>query len=159
VDECRFDSWTRLVGAKTDRRGAVKGLAGGGAALLALARVELGIAQEADVGIERNCRDNSSRCRRDNQCCSFRCNRRRKKRRGRCRCAREDNRCQGDSACCAGVCRSGRCRCGRTSDFCDNDGDCCSRQCHGDRCRCGRRGDRCDRDEGCCERCRNNRCT
>ena len=63
MDDCRFDNWTRMVAGKSDRRTAVEGLAGGAAALLTLARAELGIAQESDVALEAECRVNGAKCR------------------------------------------------------------------------------------------------
>ena len=78
MDECRFDNWTRMLGAIQDRRTALKDLAAAGAALLSLAKLELGLAQEGEVSIE-GCRLSGDRCDRNKQCCSGKCNRKRRK--------------------------------------------------------------------------------
>ena len=149
MDDCRFDNWTRLV----DRRTAAKGVAGGAAAaLLTLTRTQLGIAQGDDVDIQADCRVNDAKCRRDNECCSNKCQvkGRKRKKRGKCVCAGQSAKCQRDRGCCSGVCRSGKCDCGDKGDFCSNDSDCCSRRCDDGKCRCGKRNDRCDNNRGCC---------
>ena len=78
MDECRFDNWTRMLGALQDRRVAVKEMAAAGAALVGLARLDLGLAQEDEVFIE-GCRGEKEKCRRNNQCCSGTCKRKRRK--------------------------------------------------------------------------------
>jgi hypothetical protein len=138
VDDCRFDNWTRMVAGKSDRRTAVMGLAGGAAALLTLVRAELGIAQESGVDLEAECQVNGSKCRKDGNCCSLKCQKkgRRGRRRGKCVCAGQGANCKADRGCCSGLCRSGNCDCGDKGDLCNNDADCCSR--------------RCDNNRGCC---------
>ena len=164
MDDCRFDNWTRMVAGKRDRRTTVMGIAGGAAALLTLARAELGIAQESDVDLEAECRDNGERCRRDSNCCSVNCKVRRRRggrgrtrrsRRGRCQCAQQGDRCKRDIGCCSGICRTGNCDCGLQGEFCSSDNDCCSNNCSGQKCQCVKRGDRCTGDRECCG---NNRC-
>jgi hypothetical protein len=155
MDDCRFDNWTRMVAGTSDRRTAVAGLAGGAAALLSLARAELGIAQEGDIALEADCRVNGARCRRDGNCCSLKCQvrgrrNRRRRRRGKCVCAGQGANCQRDRGCCSGICRSGNCDCGNKGDFCSNDADCCSRRCESGACRCAQRNDRCDNNRACC---------
>ena len=150
MNDCRFDNWTRAFVSKIDRRSATMQFAGAAAAVVALAQAELGFAQDSAVDLERNCTVNGNRCRRDNQCCSFRCRKRRRQSRGKCQCAGAGARCQRDNGCCSGVCRSGKCDCGDRGDFCNNDSDCCSRRCESGSCRCGRRGDRCNNNRGCC---------
>ena len=78
MDECRFDNWTRLLGGLQDRRAALRELVGAGAALVALARADLGFAAEDDVLIE-GCRLSGEGCSRNKQCCSNKCNRHRRK--------------------------------------------------------------------------------
>ena len=78
MDECRFDNWTRLLGGLQDRRAALRELAGAGAALVALARADLGFAAEDDVLIE-GCRLSGEGCSKNKQCCSDKCNRHRRK--------------------------------------------------------------------------------
>jgi hypothetical protein len=156
MDDCRFDNWTRLIGGETDRRSAVKGFAGGVAALLTMARAELGLAQDADLVVEaKNCKATNGKCQKDNDCCSLNCKLKKKKKKnkkekGTCKCSGQGNRCKRDSGCCNGVCRSGTCDCGEEDDFCSDDGDCCSRKCENGSCRCGRQGDRCNDNRACC---------
>ena len=153
MDDCRFDNWTRMVAGKSNRRTAVMGLAGSAAALVTLARAELGIAQESDVDLEAECRVNGAICRNDGNCCSIKCEKlggRRKRRKGKCVCAGQGANCKADRGCCSGVCRSGNCDCGDKGDLCSNDADCCSRRCESGACRCGKRNDRCDNNRGCC---------
>jgi hypothetical protein len=147
MDDCRFDNWTRMLGAIEDRRAALKKVAGVTAALAALARVELGFAQEGDDVLVEACRLSGDTCTRNKQCCSNRCSGRRRRdrrrddrdgRRGRrrrregtCRCLTNGKICNRDAACCRGRCDpfDGRCRCVPTSDRCDFDQDCCSGSC------------------------------
>ena len=109
MDDCRFDNWARIV----DRRTAVGGFAGGLAALLALGKAQLGIAQEDDVEIDANCRVNGRQCRRNRQCCSNKC-----RKRG-----------QNNADCCSRRCRSGKCRCVPRNDRCNDNRACCSGNC------------------------------
>ena len=46
MDDCRFDNWTRMLGALQDRRAALKEMVAAGVALVALARADLGLAQD-----------------------------------------------------------------------------------------------------------------
>ena len=152
MDECRFDNLTRVFSAIRDRRAAVKELAGAGAAVLALARADLGFAQEDDVLVE-GCQRNGARCSRDNQCCSNKCHRKRRKKRnrdhdgdnrkqrredGECRCLKAGRSCRKDAACCKGRCdpNDRRCRCVPNEDICNKDDDCCDRRkCENDLCK------------------------
>jgi hypothetical protein len=132
-----------MLGALQDRRVAVKELAATGAALVALARADLGLAQEDDV-IAEGCRGGGVSCRRNNQCCSGKCKRKRRKKRNRndndnrkrrkkddgvCRCLGNGKSCNKDAACCKGRCDpdSKRCRCIPRNDICNRDDDCCGK--------------------------------
>jgi hypothetical protein len=148
MDECRFDNWTRMLGAIKDRRTALREFAAAGLALTALARADLGFAQEGDVLVE-GCRLSGERCDRGKQCCSGDCSSRRKKkktggrnsggggRRGRrrpqgeCRCLGNGKNCRKDAACCKGRCDPGelRCRCVPSNERCIKDDDCCRGNC------------------------------
>lgn len=159
MDECRFDNLTRVFSAIRDRRMAIKEMAGAGAAVLALARADLGFAQEDDVLIE-GCRLTGERCGRNNQCCSDKCNRRRRRRRkndrdgggdnrnrrrrrrrrdnGKCGCLGNGKKCNKDAACCKGRCEPGerRCRCVPANDICNRSDDCCgNRECRNGFCK------------------------
>jgi hypothetical protein len=174
MDECRFDNWTRMLGALQDRRVALKEMVAAAVALTALARADLGFAQEEDALIE-GCRLTGDPCSRDRQCCSNDCKgrRRRSRRRdkrdgdrrrrrdrdrndGTCGCRGNGKSCTRDAACCGGRCDpfDNVCRCVGANGICNVDGDCCgSRICETDAngnkfCKGGRRGrrDRRDRD-------------
>jgi hypothetical protein len=144
MDECRFDNWTRMLGAIQDRRTALKDVVAAGAALVSLARLDLGLAQEDEVTIE-GCRLTGNRCDRNKQCCSNKCNRKRRKRRkhkdgdhkrrrrrstGTCGCLGNGKKCRKDAACCKGRCdvNDRRCRCVPANDLCNKDSDCCGRR-------------------------------
>jgi hypothetical protein len=150
MDECRFDNWTKMFGGILDRRTALKQVAGAGVALMALARVELGLAQDEEVGIE-GCRLSGESCDRHKQCCSNKCkgrkrrrrrrnedDRRRRRRRedrsGTCRCLGNGANCNKDAACCRGRCdpNERRCRCVPPNDICTKDDDCCRGSCQAD---------------------------
>lgn len=150
MDDCRFDNWTRMVSEQTDRRTAVKGLAGGAAALLTLARAQLGLAQEADVTIEANCKGSDAKCNKDKECCSKKCKKHKKGRKGKCVCAGSGAGCKRDQGCCSGKCKDGKCRCGDKGDICKNNGDCCSKICSSGKCGCIKQGDRCNTNDQCC---------
>lgn len=145
MDECRFDNWTRMLGALQDRRAAVKEMAAAGAALVGLAKLDLGLAQEDEVSIE-GCRLPGERCSRKKQCCSNKCNKKRRKRKrndrdgnnrrrnrkgdGKCGCLGNGKKCNKDAACCKGRCDANdrRCRCVPANDICNRDDDCCGRR-------------------------------
>lgn len=151
MDDCRFDNLTRMFAAVRDRRTAVGQLVGAGAALISLARADLGFAAEDDVLIE-GCRLTGERCDRNKQCCSNDCNRKRRKRKknkdggrddgnnrnrrrdrkgsGECRCKGNGKSCSKDAACCKGRCDQSerRCRCVPANDICNKDDDCCDRR-------------------------------
>jgi hypothetical protein len=136
MDRCRFDNLTRLLGATRDRRSAVKSLAGAGAAMLALARADLGLAQDDDVLVE-GCRVPGEECKHNRQCCSNRCHRRRRRKKGgdnrkrrrdgECKCLKQGRRCSKDAACCKGRCHptERRCRCVPRAELCGKNEDCC----------------------------------
>lgn len=153
MDDCRFDNWTRTIGGTADRRSAVKGMAAGAAALLTLAKAQLGLAQDADVTLDATCKGNKAKCRKDQECCSKKC------KKGKCKCAGEGAACKRDNGCCSGTCRNsdgrGKCECGNKGDFCNNDSDCCSNFCRDGKCKCVRGGDRCNDNKECCS----NRCS
>ena len=146
MDDCRFDNWTRSIAGESTRRSAIKQLAGGGAALLTLARAELGLAQDGTVDLEANCRGNGAKCNKKKDCCSKKC------KNGKCRCAGAKAPCKRDKGCCSGVCRSGKCECGDKGDLCNNNSDCCSKVCRDGKCRCIRGGDRCNDNKECCSK-------
>jgi hypothetical protein len=150
MDNCRFDNWTRKIAAQSDRRTAVKGFAGGIAALATLARVELGLAQEGDVGVEVKCRVNGDGCQQPSQCCSLRCKKRRRRDKGHCKAALPGQPCQADVGCREGVCRGGVCTCGTKDDFCTSSDDCCSNNCVSGKCQCIGENNRCNASSECC---------
>lgn len=151
MDDCRFDNWTRMISGQTNRRAVVSGLAGGAAALLTLVRAELGIAQDADVAIEANCKGNDAKCSKDKECCSKKCRKKgRRGRNGKCECAGAGQGCKRDQGCCSGKCNGTQCVCGDKGDFCRKDGDCCSNVCASGRCNCIKQGNRCNRGVECC---------
>jgi hypothetical protein len=161
MDNCRFDNWTRIIAAQTDRRTAVKGFAGGIAALATLARVELGFAQDGDVGVEVKCNVNGQQCKNASQCCSLRCKKRRRRdSRGNCKAALAGQPCKADIGCEKGVCRNGACVCGTTNDFCTTNDDCCSNNCLSGKCKCIGENDRCGSGGNCCgsTTCKNGFC-
>ena len=108
MDVCRFDAWTRRASDITDRRTTVKALASGVAAFLTLARAELGLAQDDVNGDDRTCKVNSAKCKKDKECCSYKCKVKGRKRKatGKCQCAGQGTRCQRDNGCCSGICRN-----------------------------------------------------
>lgn len=151
MDDCRFDNWTRMVSGQANRRTAVKGFAGGLAALATLARAELGIAQSADVTLEgNNCKANDDQCRGDNECCSKKCKKKRKARKGKCVCAGAGAGCLRDQGCCSGKCNGTQCVCSNKDDICRNDSDCCSKICLNQKCGCVKQGNRCNAGNECC---------
>ena len=145
MDSCRFDNWTRMFGALRSRRAAFGEIAAAGGALLALARLDLGLAAEGNVGVE-DCRLTDEECTRKTQCCSGICSgfkkqernrknngkRNRKNRRdrrvGTCRCARGGQSCTRSSGCCRGWCdpNSNICSCVPLGGLCNENEDCCS---------------------------------
>ncbi len=170
MDDCRFDNWTRMLGALQDRRAALKETVAAGVALVALARADLGLAQD-DVLIE-GCRLSGDPCSKKKQCCSNICKGRRRRRRrnderdgdgrrrrrdrdtGTCGCRGSGKSCTKDAACCAGHCdpNDGVCRCAGANQTCNEDTDCCGRRiCETDDqgnkfCKGGRRRQDRDRD-------------
>ncbi|MCC7022927.1 MAG: hypothetical protein IT338_08875 [Thermomicrobiales bacterium] len=138
MDDCRFDNLTRMLGGLQDRRSALRTLTGAGAALISLARADLGLAADDDVLIE-GCRLTGERCKRNNNCCSGVCKGRKKhdkngkkKREGECKCLGNGKKCKKDAACCKGFCdpKDNRCRCVGSNQTCNKDSDCCgNRKC------------------------------
>ena len=155
MDNCRFDNLTREIAAHTDRRTAVKRLAGGLAALAALARADLGLAQ--DVGIESSCTLNGDKCKKDKQCCSLKCKKK------KCKCTDIGEKCKADAGCCKGFCGSdNKCRCipNNSGKACKGDNDCCSKTCVNTVCKCVKRAESCRSDNQCCPglKCKGNIC-
>ncbi len=154
MDNCRFDNLTRMVAVQADRRTAVKAFAGGIAALATLARVELGLAQGGDVGIESHCELNGARCRRDGQCCSLKCKKRSGSNRGRCKCASRGAGCKAAAGCCTGYCASGTCSCipNNNNAPCGTNSDCCSSNCEEttSTCKCVPHLEPCRTSSQCC---------
>ncbi len=156
MDDCRFDNWTRMLGKLQDRRAALKEMAGAGAALVALARADLGLAQElgaeGDVGALA-CGFTNETCSRASQCCSGKCSNSTKrnctKKKGKKKKCRNDNvdgvcgcrdsgeSCSVAASCCRGICSSsGTCRCSVDGDRCNTSDDCCNRNpCNGGFCK------------------------
>ena len=168
MDDCRFDNWTRMLGALQDRRAVLKEMAPAALALVALARADLGFAQE-DALIE-GCRLTGDPCSKDTNCCSNICKGRNRRRRdgrrdsdgrrrrrdrdtGTCGCRDNGRSCTKDAACCGGRCDPNDrvCRCVGANGICNEDTDCCGRRiCETDTngnkfCKGGRRSRR-DRD-------------
>lgn len=146
MDECRFDNWTRLFSGERDRRSVIKDITVAGAALVALAKSELGLAADDQVLVE-GCRLSGEKCDKGNQCCSGDCKGAKKKKKkkngkgnkgrkqGECRCRGEGDSCNKDSACCRGFCNQndGRCRCIPDNTTCNRDQDCCKGSCQSDK--------------------------
>lgn len=150
MDDCRFDNLTRMLGRLRDRRTAIKDVAATSAALVSLARADLGLAAEDDVLVE-GCRVTGERCKRNNNCCSDKCHRKKRKNKkkknrndggggnnnrrrrdrkgdGTCQCLKHGKNCNKDAACCKGRCdpNDRQCRCIPANDICNHDDDCCS---------------------------------
>ena len=99
MDANRFDALVRVL-AMTTRRSALRLLAG-----VTLASVGWDGARATHTG----CRHHGARCKRDEQCCSGECSRKR-----RCKCPPETTKCgqiaccrNADETCCDGACASG----------------------------------------------------
>jgi hypothetical protein len=94
MDGTRIDALARTVG----RRGAVAtllALLGGG--LVSLLDADSAVLAGGGIcGKKRK----GARCRRNTQCCSGRCKRKKNKKRGRCRCSRIGAACSAASDCC-----------------------------------------------------------
>jgi hypothetical protein len=105
MDDKHFDGLARIVASGSSRRTALR-LLGGSALATGLARLGLGTAVAAPVGItddrDANCRGSCDQCSGDGQCCSERCEG------GQCQC-KQRGRCSHDRACCSGRCSRGRC--------------------------------------------------
>jgi hypothetical protein len=126
-----------MLGGIQGRRSALRQLAGAGAALVSLARADLGLAAGDDV-LAEGCRLTGERCKRNNNCCSGSCKRHRKKhgkndkgknkREGKCKCLGNNKKCKKDAACCKGYCdqKENRCKCTPANQTCNKDSDCCS---------------------------------
>lgn len=134
MDDCRFDNWTRMLGGLRDRRTAFKEVAGAGIALISLARADLGLAEEDDV-LTEGCRLTGERCKRNNNCCSNKC--KKGKKRGKnnkgekeCRCLKNGRKCKKDAACCKGHCdrNTRKCTCTPANDTCSSHSQCCGKR-------------------------------
>jgi hypothetical protein len=100
MDDARFDALTRAL-AGTTRRGVTR--------LLAAATLGV-LSREAAGAKHTGCRHHGKPCKRDKQCCSGRCSRRRH----RCTCPGETTKCgktaccrTADQTCCGGTCAPG----------------------------------------------------
>ena len=138
MDDCRFDNWTRMLGKLQARRAAVKEMAGAGAALFSLAKLDLGLVQAQDVSIA-GCKFTDDKCGKDKDCCSNNCSGKKKKKKkgggggkhkknkkeGKCRCQDQGKSCNVDAGCCQGLCNGGVCRCAEKNERCNKDADCC----------------------------------
>ena len=105
MDPRAFDGLTRKLASSASRRTAVRAAAGG---MLASALALLPFRADAEVTTAAEndaiCRGNGEQCRRDTQCCSFRCAN------GTCKCANKGAICIKDRGCCSGRCtRQGKC--------------------------------------------------
>ena len=103
MDGERFDAIAKWLAGTASRRGALRLLAVGLAAVLARPRAAAGqLGTAANAG---SCRAPGDICDGDADCCSERC------RSGRCLCRRRGAACAADRACCSGRCRqrTGRC--------------------------------------------------
>jgi hypothetical protein len=161
MDDCRFDNWTRMLGRLQARRAALKEMAGAGAALFSLAKLDLGLVQAQDVGIAAGgCKVPGASCSRPGDCCANKCSNRSKrecsKKKGKkkkkkcknvnvdgvCGCIdKGNNGCGGrDAACCNGFCDGDTCRCVGASGRCNVKDDCCDgRDCIDDGTNTGRK--------------------
>jgi hypothetical protein len=153
MDDCRFDNWTRMLGKLQDRRVALKELAGAGAALFSLAKLDLGLVQAQDVNIA-GCKAPGQGCSKAGDCCSNKCTNStkkecKKKKKGKkkkcsnknvdgvCKCIDlGNNGCGGrDIACCKGHCEGDTCKCVGPKGICNTNEDCCeNRKCTGGFC-------------------------
>ncbi len=130
-----------MLGKLQDRRAALKEMAGAGAALFSLAKLDLGLVQAQDVGV-LGCRLTGDPCAGNSQCCSNMCSnttkRNCKKKKGKkkkcrnenvdgvCKCQDQGKSCDRDAACCKGLCSTSNvCRCAENSEICNKDDDCC----------------------------------
>jgi hypothetical protein len=106
VSNDRFDGMlTALAQARTRREML---------AAVAVASAAGGALDATPASAQSNgCRGVTSRCKRDGQCCSGRCRKRRGKKKGRCRCSTQGKRCLVTGDCCNGeaelVCDMGVC--------------------------------------------------
>ena len=100
VDQDRFDSFTRRLGATTSRRTALQSLAVG---LAAAATGAFGLRREAEAV---PCRKNRRTCSRGAQCCSGYCAPPDQTRRRRCACSPDTAECAAN-VCCADGCTCG----------------------------------------------------
>ena len=102
MDPSRFEELSRRVGAATDRRAALKTLAGAVAGALVAVRGE-----EAAAGIPIvHCKAPGKRCDKDQRCCSGNC------RKGICTCAKRGRPCWDPlegALCCSQRCSDGKC--------------------------------------------------
>jgi len=138
MDDCRFDNWTRMLGKLQARRAALKEMAGAGAALFSLAKLDLGLVQAQDVSIA-GCSFTGDKCKKGGDCCSNNCSGKKKKKKkgggggkhkknkkeGKCRCQDQGKSCNVDAGCCQGLCNGGVCRCAEKNERCNKDADCC----------------------------------
>ncbi|MFM9108335.1 MAG: hypothetical protein ACKOWF_16740, partial [Chloroflexota bacterium] len=154
MDGLRFDRIARLVGATASRRAglaaAVGALLAGGAAPGALALESGAPETQGPCG---NGSAKANRCRRNSDCCTRFCDRKKRK----CRCLQTGKRCREDRECCnkltcsGGICVRGKpctpdscpdgccigdiCRAGNVSDICGSGGETCVSCRKGETCR------------------------
>ena len=102
MDGRRFDAWTK-AGVRPTRRAALKALALAAFAAVAPTGAATVAAAAPPTGARLTCRGSGEVCRRDAQCCSDRC------RRKRCDCRRKGAACLVDRGCCSGRCTRGTC--------------------------------------------------
>lgn len=131
MDGPRFDQITRRFAAGQTRRRLLGGLSGALATLLGLVVVTGGEARKK-ARIEGPCGNGggkANRCRRNRQCCTGYCKKRKRhkgkkqKVKGRCRCRKHNQACQEDRNCCPE--RTGRsCRGGICQPSCGSGGPC-----------------------------------
>ena len=137
VDIDRLDRIARWIGA-SNRRQVLGGALAGVTAVLSGAAVSDTVAKKREVGAEGPCGNGSvkaNRCRRNRQCCTGLCDKKKgKKPYGRCRCRKLNQTCKEDRNCCATAgqpmsCVAGTCQAATTcvveGGDCSQGGSCC----------------------------------
>lgn len=164
MDGDRFDTLTRVVGAAGTRR-SLGSLVGVLLGLLALTRPgsqhDTVARKRKQVKIEGPCGNGSgkaNRCKRNRQCCTGYCQKRKRKKnrgknkvQGRCRCRKPGQSCSADRNCCpqrtGRICFEGTCQPAICADRCPD--GCCA----GDTCLPGTSTDACGTGGGTCQPC------
>ncbi len=138
VDFDRLDRLARWIGSG-NRRQVIGGALAGITAALSGSAVSDTVAMTPDIGAEGPCGNGSikdNRCKRNRQCCTGFCRKKKgKKPYGRCRCRKLNQGCTQDRNCCATAgqpmtCVSGTCQatasCVTAGGACEADATCCA---------------------------------